>query len=325
MTSRTLSISLTLGLLAGCGSSGAGGASGSDASSGGSSASSSGSGSSASGGASSGSGSGSSASSSGSGSTNSGGSSSSSGSSASGGSSSSGSSSGSASGSSGSSGGGDAGIAMSTCTSPVFMTSSETGGQTFGSYYLYNDMWNTSATLGPQTLYACSYSSWYVVSNQTDQAGAVLTYPNVQENFSQTVASFHSISSTFAETSPHVGIYEDAYDIWFNGFASGHTELMIWVDNYGQVPAGSKLATPTLGGRTYDAYRTTDGSYIALVSTATFTSGTVDLLQIFDWIVSQGWLASSATLSQIDFGVEVVATGGAAATFEFTNFSITAN
>jgi hypothetical protein len=213
---------------------------------------------------------------------------------------------------------------MSTCTSPVFTTSSGTGGQTFGDYYVYNNMWNTSATLGPQTQYACSYSSWYVVSNQTDQQGAVLTYPNVQENFSQTIASFTAVSSTFAETSPHVGIYEDAYDIWFDGFGAGHTELMIWVDNYGQVPTGSKVATTTFGGRTYDVWRTSDGSYIALVATVTFTSGTVDLLQIFDYLVGQTWLASSDTLSQIDFGVEIVDTAGAPATYQFTDFSIAA-
>jgi len=53
--------------------------------------------------------------------------------------------------------------------------------------------------------------------------------------------------------------------------------------------------------------------------------GTVDLLQIFGWVVDQGWLASSATLSQIDFGVEIVDTAGGNATYQFTNFSITAD
>ncbi len=155
-------------------------------------------------------------------------------------------------------------------------------------------------------------------------SGAVLTYPNVQENFSQTIASFTSLSSTFAETSPHIGIYEDAYDIWFNGFGAAHTELMIWVDNEKQVPAGTKMATTTLGGHTYDVWRTSDGSCIAFVATVTFTSGTVDLLEIFDWIVGQTWLPSSATLSQVDFGVEIVDTAGANATYQFTDFSIAA-
>jgi hypothetical protein len=48
----------------------------------------------------------------------------------------------------------------------------------------------------------------------------------------------------------------------------------------------------------------------------------VNLLEIFDWTIAQGWLASSSTLGQIDFGVEIVSTGGASATFEFDDFSI---
>ncbi len=64
-----------------------------------------------------------------------------------------------------------------------------------------------------------------------------------------------------------------------------------------------------------------DNSYIALVSTVTFSSGSVDPLEIFDWTISQGW-PSSSTLGQIDFGVEIVSTGGANATYQFSDFSI---
>jgi hypothetical protein len=216
--------------------------------------------------------------------------------------------------------------ATKTCTNPVFTTSDLTGGQTFGAYYLYNDMWNTQATLGPQTLYVCNYDNWYAVSNQKDQQGAVLTYPNVHEDFANVALNtFKTITSSFAESSPHVGIYEDAYDIWFNGFGNGHTELMIWVDNQKQVPSGAKQDTQSFSGHTYDVYRTGDGSYIALVATANFTSGTIDLLQVFQYLVGKTWITASAPLSQIDFGVEVVDTAGAPATYTFTDFSITAN
>jgi hypothetical protein len=186
-------------------------------------------------------------------------------------------------------------------------------------------MWNSSVSLGPETLYACAYNNWYVVSNQTNEAGAVKTYPNVHKDYSDVaLSSFNSITSTFAETSPHVGIYNVAYDIWTNGVASpGSTEIMIWSENFNQVPGGSHAANATLGGRSYDVFKTSDNGYIAFVPTAVFTSGTIDLLEIFDWTISQGWLPSNATLGQIDFGVEIVSTDGAEATFEFTDFSIT--
>jgi hypothetical protein len=207
------------------------------------------------------------------------------------------------------------------------VTSDPNGGWSNGGYYVHNNMWNSSAGLGPETLYACAYNNWYVVSNQTNSAGAVKTYPNVHKDYNDVaISSFNVITSTFAETSPHVGIYNVAYDIWINGIAtSGSNELMIWTENYNQVPAGSKAMTAALGGRTYDVWRTSNNHYIAFVPTAVFTSGTVDLLEIIRWTMSQGWLPSTSTLGQICFGVEIVSTNGSNATFYFTDFSITSN
>jgi len=221
----------------------------------------------------------------------------------------------------------EGGAPSSTCKSPAFVTSSPSGIWSDSGYFVFNNMWNTSVPLGPQTLSACSYHNWYVVSNQTSTDGAVKTYPNAQMNFNDVaINSFKTITSRFAETSPHIGIYDVAYDIWTNGIAvSGDTEFMIWNENYNQVPTGSQVATTTLGGRTYDVWKTSNNDYIAFVPTAVFTSGTVDLLEFFTWAMAQGWVASDSTLSQIDFGVEIVSTDGADATFQFTDFSITTN
>jgi hypothetical protein len=214
-----------------------------------------------------------------------------------------------------------------TCTSPMFMTSDPDGGWSDGGYYVHNNMWNDSAGLGPETLYACSYHSWYVVSNQTNSGGAVKTYPNVHRDYDNVpIRSFHTLTSTFAATSPHVGIYDVAYDIWTNGVADpGSTEFMIWTENFHQVPAGDHVTTVTLGGRAYDVWKESDNHYIAFVPTAVVTSGSVDLLAIFNWTIAQGWLPANSTLGQVDFGVEIVSTGGAPATFQFTDFSITSD
>jgi hypothetical protein len=222
---------------------------------------------------------------------------------------------------------GSDGAASTACTNPAFITSSPGGIWNSGGYFVFNNVWNTDAGPGPQTLYACSYESFYVVSDQPDNGGAVKGYPNVQMNFNEIpVRSLHSITSTFAERSPHVGIYENAYDIWLNGIATASSsQLMVWVDNFNRVPAGTQVTTTTLGGRTYDVWKTPDNSFIALVSTAAFTSGTVDLLELLDWAIAQGWLSTTTTLGQIDFGVEIVSTGGASATYFFDAFSISVN
>jgi hypothetical protein len=238
-------------------------------------------------------------------------------------------------------GGGETGVSTSVCSdsSAAFVSSDPEGQWTDGDYFIRNDAWNSDA--GPQTLYACSYHSWNVVATEPSTTD-VKTYPDVQMDFQAGGASvgsgvpldtFKTITSTFAETSPHVGIYEDAYDIFVNSntlVGPGTTEIMIWVDNYNQVPAGSKVASSvSLSGRTYDVYFEADngngGHYIAFVANTNFTSGTLDLVAFFDYVVGKSWIPSNAPLNQICFGVEICETGGAEATFQFTGFSITAD
>lgn len=211
------------------------------------------------------------------------------------------------------------------CTNPQFQTSNPTGGWSDGGYYLYNNMWNAARYSVQQTLYACSYNNWYVVANMNDDTGdgAVKTDPNVQMNFNEpAISSFQSVSSTFAETSPDVGIYNDAYDIWLNGVDTpGSDEVMIWNQNHGQTPAGSVVAVTSIGGRTYQVWKY--GGYIAFVAQPAFTSGTLNLLAFFNYVVNQGYIGANPTLGQIDYGVELVSTNSAPATFTFTNFSVT--
>jgi hypothetical protein len=210
------------------------------------------------------------------------------------------------------------------CRHPQYVSSDPNGGWSNGGYYVAQDMWNIGGYSVSQTLDACAYNNWYVAAtmNNANGDGAVKTYPNVHEDFSEpAIGSFRAISSTFAEQSPHVGIYEDAYDIWINGVAtSGSTEVMVWTENHGQTPSGSQMGSARLGGRSYQVWKS--GSYIAFVANSNFTSGTVNLLQIFNWIMAKGWIPASSTLGQIDYGAELVSTNGAPATFSFTNFSI---
>jgi hypothetical protein len=190
---------------------------------------------------------------------------------------------------------------------------------------MWNDSSPPSSGVGSQTIYACSYSNWYVVSDQPATTD-VKTYPNVQENFNSVpVTQFSTLTSSFAETDPQVGIYEDAYDMWLNGVAnSTSNEVMIWNENHGQVPAGSPLATVTFDGKSYTAWTTSNNSYIAFVANSNFTSGTVNLLEFYDWLIDKGWISPTSVVDQIDYGVEVCSTNSTPATFDFTNFSINA-
>jgi hypothetical protein len=196
-------------------------------------------------------------------------------------------------------------------------------------YFVANDMWAVAGYNVSQTLYACSYSNWYVVATMDNRAGngAVKTYPNSHRDFDSEpkIASFNTITSTFAETGPGTGIYEDAYDIWLNGIASpGCTEVMIWNDNHGQAPAGSVQGTATIDGRSYVVWKTT-GNYVAFVASTSFTSGTMNLKDFFEWLMAKGWIAQTSTLGQVDYGAELVSTNGVPATFTFSNFAVNAS
>ncbi len=246
-----------------------------------------------------------------------------------------GSSSGSASGSgaSGGTGGSGGGSTPSTCSEASAACMVNNTGCNLASYYLYDNQWNCGPKsgnhCGPESAYGCANAngtvSFVTTSDQPAGNTAVLTYPAVQSNFSSTPAlsSFKSITSSYTETSPHVGDYEVAYDCWFNNQAN---EVMVWVDNYNQVPAGKKVATGVaVGGHSWDVWWVQSSGYLAFNVTSTLTSGNVDLLALFNYAVMNGWLPATSTLSQLAFGIEVCSTGGNAATFTINDYSLMAN
>jgi len=49
----------------------------------------------------------------------------------------------------------------------------------------------------------------------------------------------------------------------------------------------------------------------------------VNLLSFFNYIITKGWIPSASTVGAIDYGVELVSTGGADATFQVNNFALT--
>ena len=210
-------------------------------------------------------------------------------------------------------------------------------GNTLGGWDVYDNQWNCGSgapvKCGPESIHVCTASSWYVESNQPMGKTAVLSYPAVQENFGSgngtPIASFNNLTSTFVEVLPHVtgGDYEMTYDIWINGIGNPptSTEVMIWVENYNQTPFGSKMTTATFGSQSWDVWVTSDKSGIAFVANPALTSGTVDILQMFKWIIMKGWMSGSSSLYQIGFGPEICSTGGQNATFYIDDYSITAN
>ena len=207
-------------------------------------------------------------------------------------------------------------------------------GVTEGSYYVTNDSWNAANYIGlSQKLYVCNYNLWSAIVTMNNATGdfAVKTSPNVQETWYPTptkLSSWESITSQFSDIPPGVGsnygIWEFEYDIWLNGLAdSSSTEVMIWTYNNGQTPSGSLSGSFTSAGRTYDVYRRpAPRQYIAFVDRSSDLSGSVNLLDFFNYVISRGWMPRSSTLYQICNGVELVSTNSRSEKFTINNFSI---
>ena len=214
-----------------------------------------------------------------------------------------------------------------TCTDPSFTTSSDFGSETLGAYTISNDMWNAGGGGISQTLSACSSSDWSVAATVADDGGGVKTYPNSAYNFADPpeISSLSTVTSTFGSTLPASGVFDDAYDIWLNGTAgTGGDEVMIWTDNQGQTPAGSQVATVTFDGQSYAVWQEAGGP-ITFVSDTNVTGGDLNLLQFFQWLVSQGYEPTGSTLNQVAFGAQIVSTNATPETFGFSNFTVSSS
>jgi hypothetical protein len=233
------------------------------------------------------------------------------------------------------------------CTNPSFSTSEATGtdntdpGDGSQFWWVDNDAWSGSA--GPQTMSVCNQSSWYAVSDQTNNGGQVETYPNTEYDVggradpsTKPISAYNSITSTFSEAFPVIGDSFDAgYDLWTDDWTN---ETMIWnqwggTQNYwGQCaePGPNQNDCVGSGGAVSDSVATTLdgvpyhvlnlGGEIIFFRDTQVASGSVDLLAAFNVEVSQGWAKASDVPTQLEYGVEICSTIGSQ-TFPLTGLS----
>ena len=196
-----------------------------------------------------------------------------------------------------------------------------------GRFDLYNNEWNTSANPGPQKICGNSESDWQAVSTQAAGNTAVLTAPSVQIPYNNSngyaLSKFSSLSSSYTEDMHAVSgtDAEAMYDLWLNGL---NKEVMFWVDDHGQTPSGSVVATTTFSGATWQLWQTGSG-YWAFVRKTNSSSGTVDLLAGLKFLESRGQLSASDKLWQVNFGWEICSTAGAPETFTVSNYSVSSS
>lgn len=178
-----------------------------------------------------------------------------------------------------------------------------------------------------------SSAVWGIETTQAAGNTAVLSYPDVQRVFTRPDGSdtplrnFTTLSSTFSIKMPSGAGLDDeaAYDDWLNNW---NTEVMIWVYNQGQTPAGRVVAHPVVAGQHWALWATgakgNDHNTYSFVLDGNESSGTVNTLAMLNWLVSHGWLPASSGVSDDEFGFEVCSTGGRAADLDVTGYTLTA-
>lgn len=196
----------------------------------------------------------------------------------------------------------------------------------------YNNPWNDPA-MPPNsyTLYANSHSDWEMVANQAacpTRDCAVEAYESAQFNYDNTpgseeISGIRYMTSYFNQTMPTGNLAtngfdaEAAYDIWLDNYG---IEVMIWVDNQGQTPAGQVIGTASLNGQRYLVYNS--GNTYSFVISRNETSGTVNILAAFDWLTAGGYVPANSYLTQFNFGWEVASTAGKTDTFQVHNLRL---
>jgi hypothetical protein len=200
---------------------------------------------------------------------------------------------------------------------PSWQSSAPFGAWNNGGFILYNNEWNSTA--GPQTIWADSYSHWGVQSVQAAGNTAVETYPCVQKDFANVpVSQFRLIRNGFTESMPTsvAGLdAEAADDVWLNDYK---IEVMIWVDNHGQRPAGNVIGHVTLFGQRFALWR--GGSTFTFALNHNETSGVTHILAAIQWLIWHGYVPASATLTQVNFGWEIASTAAKPLDFAITSY-----
>jgi hypothetical protein len=178
---------------------------------------------------------------------------------------------------------------------------------------------------GPQTLFIDKNGSWGVTTDQPAGNTRVLTYPSLQTLEYLPISKIQALHAHYNVTFPAKGDYETAFDIWVQDSGNPHgwgndTEVMLWVNNHGQRPAGSIVGSATTE---YDQQFTvwlrgakdTGDSTITMVLNNGQTAGTMHIMSVFRWLAANGYITSNAADLDVEFGWEVCSTGGVPETF----------
>ncbi|MFI5495014.1 hypothetical protein [Actinoplanes sp. NPDC051859] len=202
-------------------------------------------------------------------------------------------------------------------------------------FWLNNNQWGKESGTGTQCIWDTGTRgnlSWGTSWRWAGQANSVKTYASVVRGWhwgwkAQRTGLPTQLSArkpiktswTYAVSPQNPGTMNVAYDLWFHALPQPDwmhqptDEVMIWLYRSGGAgPLGTKQATVTIAGTTWDLYRGDIGwNVFSFVRTGNTTSADLDLTRFTDDLTARGWLPRTKYLSGIQAGTEVFTGQGA--------------
>jgi hypothetical protein len=207
-----------------------------------------------------------------------------------------------------------------------------------GRYVVMNNRWGTSA----QQCINVTGSGFSITSQQGvgNTSGAPVSYPAVYlgchytncspgTNLPIQVSAISSATSSISYQYVSGATYDAAYDIWLDPSPKkdgvNQQEIMIWFNRQGSIqPIGSVVGTATIGGRSWEVWRGSNGSnaVISYVAPSPIASWSFSVLDFINDVKNRGAITSSWYLTSIQAGFEPWVGGAGLAV---TNFSAAVN
>ena len=190
--------------------------------------------------------------------------------------------------------------------------------------------WPTSFDVATYPEVVCGTKPWDLGGGAWPLGGALPFQPTT-----------HALEVSYDLASESVGTHNQVFSLWAVNdpgapLASLAAEIMVWIDDVGMTPAGSKQGTVQSGGTTFDVYvdpaqRDNSGGttatwvYAAFLARSPRLAGPLDFTPLLDWLrdhdlpgsTGQRILPDGAWIGSVELGTEIV---GGAGVVEITGF-----
>jgi hypothetical protein len=203
-----------------------------------------------------------------------------------------------------------------------------------GRYLVMNNRWGTSA----QQCINVTGTGFSITSQQGvgNTSGAPVSYPAVYlgchytkcspgTNLPIRVADISSATSSVSYSYVSGATYDAAFDIWLDPAPKtdgvNQQEIMIWFNRQGPIqPIGSVVGNATVGGRTWEVWRGSNGAnaVISYVAPAPIASWSFSVLDFINDVRNRGAITNAWYLTSIQAGFEPWIGGAGLAVTDFS-------